>query len=136
MAHLLLQKGIETFCPLHEVKRRWSDRIKLVQHPILPTYVFVKIQEDQRTTVRTTPGVLNFVVTNCKPVAIKDKTIQKIRQFQEKYQYLEVRPAFEQCSIGAHTARRNGKFYMECLDLLLIGYNSLHRKADIKDKNH
>ncbi|HEV7622062.1 MAG TPA: transcription termination/antitermination NusG family protein, partial [Flavisolibacter sp.] len=31
---LLIQKGIESYCPLNKVRRKWSDRIKLVEEPL------------------------------------------------------------------------------------------------------
>ncbi len=58
---LLMQKGIESYCPLNKVRRRWSDRIKLVEEPLFKSYVFVKTDEAGRTPVRMTDGVVNFV---------------------------------------------------------------------------
>ncbi|MEY3687769.1 MAG: hypothetical protein RIR84_610, partial [Bacteroidota bacterium] len=30
----LQQKGIEAYCPLNRVKRKWSDRIKTIEEPL------------------------------------------------------------------------------------------------------
>ena len=48
VARLLKQKGIDTFCPLLKAKRQWSDRVKTIEQPLLKSYVFVKVAEDQR----------------------------------------------------------------------------------------
>ena len=81
VATLLTQKGIETYCPLNKVRRKWSDRVKLVEEPLFKSYVFVKISEEERTPVRMTDGVINFVYWDGKPAVIKDKEITVIRQF-------------------------------------------------------
>lgn len=87
---LLTQKGIESYCPLNKVRRKWSDRIKLVEEPLFKSYVFVKIDESARTNVRMTNGVVNFVYWNGKPAIIKEREIQVIRRFLDEYENVEV----------------------------------------------
>ncbi|HWJ26317.1 MAG TPA: UpxY family transcription antiterminator [Flavisolibacter sp.] len=86
---LLLQKGFECYCPLNKVRRKWSDRIKLIEEPLFKSYVFVKIDDLQRTDVRMTNGVVNFVYWNGKPAIIKDKEIQAIQRFLGEYENVE-----------------------------------------------
>ena len=86
---LLIQKGIESYCPLNKVRRKWSDRIKLVEEPLFKSYVFVKIDESARTNVRMTNGVVNFVYWNGKPAIIKEREIQVIRRFLDEYENVE-----------------------------------------------
>ena len=87
---LLIQKGIESYCPLNKVKRKWSDRIKVIEEPLFKSYVFVKIGEDDRTRVRMTSGVVNFVYWEGKPAIIKDKEIQTIKRFLDEYENVDV----------------------------------------------
>jgi transcription antitermination factor NusG len=89
VAGLLLQKGIESYCPLNKVKRKWSDRIKTVEEPLFKSYVFVKIEDENRTQVRMTDGVVNFVYWNGKPAVIKEKEIQIIKRFLDDYENIE-----------------------------------------------
>jgi len=58
---LLKDKGIECYCPLNKVHRKWSDRIKTVEEPLFKSYVFVKVEDADRTKVRLTNGGVNFV---------------------------------------------------------------------------
>ena len=83
---LLEAKGIESYCPLNKVRRKWSDRIKTIEGPLFKSYVFVKIDEDARTNVRMTDGVINFVYWNGKPAIIKDREIQTIKRFLDEYE--------------------------------------------------
>ena len=87
---LLVQKGIESYCPLNKVRRKWSDRIKLVEEPLFKSYVFVKIDESARTNVRMTNGVVNFVYWNGKPAIIKEKEIVTIKRFLDEHENVEV----------------------------------------------
>jgi transcription antitermination factor NusG len=87
---LLLAKSIESYCPLNKVRRKWSDRIKTVEEPLFKSYVFVKIDEEDRTRVRMTDGVVNFVYWNGKPALVKDKEIQAIKRFLDEYENVEV----------------------------------------------
>jgi transcription antitermination factor NusG len=87
---LLVQKGIESYCPLNKVRRRWSDRIKIIEEPLFKSYVFVKVDEDERTNVRMTDGVVNFVYWNGKPALIREKEIQTIRKFLNEHENVSV----------------------------------------------
>ncbi|MFL5772769.1 MAG: UpxY family transcription antiterminator [Flavisolibacter sp.] len=87
---LLSEKGIESYCPLNKVRREWSDRIKTVEEPLFKSYVFVKIDEADRSNVRMTTGVVNFVYWNGKPAVIREKEIQTIKRFLNEYEQVEV----------------------------------------------
>lgn len=88
---LLEEKGVECYCPLNKVHRKWSDRIKVVEEPLFKSYVFVRVQEDEKTVVRMLNGVVNFVYWQGKPAVIKDKEILTIRKFMNEYDDVEVR---------------------------------------------
>ena len=89
---LLKEKGVESYCPLNRIKRRWSDRLKTIEEPLFKSYVFVKVGDDERTAVRMTTGVINFVYWNKKPAVVKEKEIQNIKRFLDEYENIEVYP--------------------------------------------
>ncbi len=88
---LLKDKGFESYCPLNKVKRKWSDRVKTIEEPLFKSYVFVKVDESDRTNVRMTNGIINFVYWNGKPAIIKEKEINAIRNFLDEYEHVEAR---------------------------------------------
>lgn len=88
--NLLINKGVESYCPLNKIRRKWSDRIKLVEEPLFKSYVFVKIAEENRTSVRMTDGVINFVYWDGKPAIVKEKEIQTIKRFLDEYENVEL----------------------------------------------
>ena len=87
---LLIEKGLESYCPLNKVRRKWSDRVKVVEEPLFKSYVFVKVSDEDRTEVRMTPGVVNFVYWDGKPALIKEKEINAIKRFLNEYENVEV----------------------------------------------
>jgi len=89
---LLLEKGLESYCPLNKVRRKWSDRMKIVEEPLFKSYVFVKVTEYDRSTVRMTNGAINFVYWNGKPAVVKEREITAIKRFLDEYENVEARP--------------------------------------------
>jgi transcription antitermination factor NusG len=89
---LLIEKGFESYCPLNKVRRKWSDRVKVVEEPLFKSYVFVKVNEEDRTTVRMTSGVINFVYWEGKPAVIKEREINAIKRFLDEYENVELEP--------------------------------------------
>lgn len=89
---LLSEKGIESYCPLNKIKRKWSDRLKTVEQPLFKSYVFVRVADQEKTNVRMTPGLINFVYWDKKPAVIKDKEITAIKRFLDEYENVEVQP--------------------------------------------
>jgi transcription antitermination factor NusG len=49
----------------------------------------VRIEDENRTEVRMTEGVVNFVYWNGKPAVIKEKEIQIIKRFLDEYENVE-----------------------------------------------
>ena len=92
MNQLLTEKGLESYCPLNKVRRKWSDRVKVVEEPLFKSYVFVKVGDEDRTAVRMTPGAINFVYWQGKPAVIREKEITAIKRFLNEYENVEVQP--------------------------------------------
>jgi len=87
---LLEQNGFECYCPLNKVRKKWSDRYKVVDEPLFKSYLFVRISEGQKTPVRLVAGIVNFVYWLGKPAIIKNEEIEKIRKFLNEYSDVSV----------------------------------------------
>ena len=87
----LQNKGIESYCPLNKVRRKWSDRIKVIEEPLFKSYIFVRVEEAMKTEVRYVDGVLNYVYWNGKPAIVKDEEIIEIKRFMSEYDEVEVK---------------------------------------------
>ena len=89
---MLMAKGIATYCPLNKIRKRWSDRIKIVEEPLFKSYVFVHVSTEEISRVRMTNGVVNYVYWNGKPAVIKNQEIATIKKFMNEYEQVEARP--------------------------------------------
>lgn len=78
----LLKKNILTYLPLQKVTRQWSDRIKQLQIPLFPNYLFVNIKERERVDVLTVSGVARFLVFDGRPAILSDHEINLIRTLE------------------------------------------------------
>lgn len=83
---------MESYCPLNKVTRKWSDRIKKVEEPLFKSYVFVRVCEDEKTQIRMTNGVVNFVYWLNKPAIVTDKEIETIRRFMNEHETVNAFP--------------------------------------------
>jgi len=73
------QEGIEHYLPIQTVKRRWSDRIKEVQVPVVNGYIFVRIMPTKFIKVTHVYGALAFVKEGGQPAAIPDTQLEALR---------------------------------------------------------
>ena len=72
-------EGIEHYLPIQTVKRRWSDRIKEVEVPVVSGYIFVHILFAESIRVTNIYGALSFVREGGKPVAIPEVQLTQLR---------------------------------------------------------
>jgi transcription antitermination factor NusG len=77
-AHLEGQ-GYECFLPLYKSKRRWSDRVKEIEQPLFPGYLFCRFDLHNRGPLLMTPGVQQIVGIARTPMAVEEKEIEAIR---------------------------------------------------------
>src|ERR1700712_3615813 len=89
---LFEERGILSYCPLNKVRRKWSDRIKVVEEPLFKSYVFVRIPADDQPKVRLVTGVVNFVYWQGKAAVIPDREIMTIRKFLNEYENVMAEP--------------------------------------------
>lgn len=79
VAENLAALGIEVYCPLVTTIKQWSDRKKKVESPLIPSYVFVKIEEANRKDVFQVAGVVQYVFWLGKPAKIQPHEIEALK---------------------------------------------------------
>jgi len=72
-------KGYELFLPLYKCRKRWSDRVKEVEVPLFPGYLFCRLNPQDRLPILKTPGVIQVVGSNRIPAAVDEHEIQAIQ---------------------------------------------------------
>src|SRR5215510_15621908 len=79
IAGALWGKGYEVFLPLYRSRRRWSDRVKELDAPLFPGYLFCRFDVLRRLPILTTPGVIQVVGIGKKIVPVDDAEITAIQ---------------------------------------------------------
>ncbi len=95
MGSLLSQRGLESFLPLYQARRRWSDRVKEVDLPLFPGYIFCRFVSEERMPILTTPSVLGIAGIGKEPLPIDDDEIEAIRRVVESGLGLAPEPFLE-----------------------------------------
>jgi transcription antitermination factor NusG len=72
-------RGYEWLLPLCKCRRRWSDRLKEIELPLFPGYVFCRFNLMKRLPIVTIPGVVHVVGVGKIPVPIDEAEIAAIK---------------------------------------------------------
>jgi transcription antitermination factor NusG len=73
-------QGYECFLPLYKSTRRWSDRVKEVNQPLFPGYLFCRFDLHNRGPLLMTPGVQQIVGVGRTPMPVQESEMESIRQ--------------------------------------------------------
>jgi transcription antitermination factor NusG len=70
---------LDGYSPYYSVRRRWSDRVKEVEFPLFPSYVFCRFSLEERLKVISIPSVISVIGFGGAPCPITDTEIEKIK---------------------------------------------------------
>ena len=118
----LLENRIEAYLPLRKTIRQWSDRKKVVEVPLLPSYIFVKIAPKFFPLVYNTYGVVRFITFEGKAVAIPQQQIDILRLLIDSNTEIEV--TSENFAKGDSVKVVSGALVGITGELIKIGSNS------------
>ena len=95
-AQLLSGKGYTTLSPIYQTKKNWSGRIREVNAPLFPGYIFCRFDVQKRLPVLLTPGVIGVVSRGRIPVPVDESEIAAVQTVvssglrAEPWPYLEI----------------------------------------------
>jgi len=89
-------QGFECLLPTYKSIRKWSDRMKELEQPLFPGYLFCRFDFQSRRPVVTTPGVLQIVGYGRTAIPVSDEEIHALKLAvssgmpKQPWPYLEV----------------------------------------------
>ena len=96
VAGALCEKGYEVFLPQYRSRRKWSDRIKELDLPLFPGYLFCRFDVTRRLPILVTSGVLEVVSMGKRIVPVEEQEVQAVQSIvisnlsAEPWPYLRV----------------------------------------------
>jgi len=80
---LLENSGFECFLPLSKSTRKWSDRLKEIELPLFPGYLFCRMNPNDRLPVLMVPGVMQIAGTGSTPIPVEEHEIAAIQRVEK-----------------------------------------------------
>jgi transcription antitermination factor NusG len=93
---LLEGKGFETFLPKYNTHVRRNGRLKEVQFPLFPGYIFCRFNPQDRLPILVTPGVVSVVSRGRLPIPLEEYEITAVQTIVQSkvpvqpWPYLEI----------------------------------------------
>lgn len=84
----------EIFLPLIKKRRQWSDRIKIIEAPLFPGYLFVFTDIRQKYFILEIDGVSSFVHFGDKEATIREKELSALEIMLKDPKSLEVKDGY------------------------------------------
>jgi len=82
----LTGNDIEAWLPVRMELRQWSDRKKLVEMPLFPGYVFVRVGRKEYDRALTTTHVVSYITFEGKAIPVRDDAIRSLKQVLQQDQ--------------------------------------------------
>ncbi len=76
---LLKLRGVQSYVPLLERERQWSDRKKRVGFPLFAGYVFAQFSLASLHEVLSTPGIVTVVRQGGSPARVRSEELESVR---------------------------------------------------------
>lgn len=84
-------QGIDSIFPIVRVTRFWSDRIKKIEQPLFPSYLFVKVSCKEYFKVLNNPSVIKYICFGGEAAEISGQQIESVRSLINTHTDLEVK---------------------------------------------
>lgn len=85
-----LSQKYEVYIPLYKKKSQWSDRVKIIDTPLFPGYIFIKTDISEKYYILEEKGVISFVEFGRSPAIIHENEITAIRIMLENPQSIKI----------------------------------------------
>lgn len=81
LAERLLSEGWTVYCPTKNVIKQWSDRKKVVEEPLFPSFIFIQCRDQDRNQVFQNASAVRYLYWLGQPAEVRAEEIQSIRHW-------------------------------------------------------
>ena len=79
VAEQLKAKSLDEYVPTYQSRRRWSDRVKTLEVPLFPRYVFARFSFEERLKVLSVSSVISLVGFGGVPCPVAEEDLNRVR---------------------------------------------------------
>lgn len=82
--------NFEVFLPIHTINRQWSDRVKSLEVPLFPNYIFIKSSKNEIYNIIRHPKIVKYVAFDGRPAVLKDKEVYIMQEISSNHKHIEI----------------------------------------------
>ncbi len=114
----LAKQNIETYCPVNKSESGWWKFKKTTETPLFSSYVFVRMSENEISSLKKIQGVVNVLYWLGKPAVVQQTEINMIKTFLCNHTNVNV----QKTAVSYNYVQNNSFEQMYQLDLPTLGY--------------
>ena len=106
LAERLQSEGWTVYCPLKRTTKQWSDRKKVVEEALFPSFIFIQCEESQRDQVFSHAAAVRYLYWLRKPAIVREDEIQSIKQWMGEVNHEDI--TIESIPLGSRVRLSRG----------------------------
>ena len=106
LAERLSSEGWTVYCPLKKVVKNWSDRKKVVEEALFPSFIFIQCREQDRNQVFAHASAVRYLHWLRRPAQVGAQEIESIRFWMGEVNYEAIN--VEHIKVGSNVRLDSG----------------------------
>ena len=106
LAERLHSEGWTVYCPLKKTTKQWSDRKKVVEEALFPSFIFIQCEQAERDQVFSHASAIRYLYWLRKPAIIREDEIQSIKQWMGEVNHEDI--TIESIPLGSRVRLSGG----------------------------
>ena len=90
LAERLQSEGWAVYCPLKKTTKQWSDRKKVVEEALFPSFIFIQCQNQDRDQVFVHASAVRYLHWLRKPASVRSEEIESIRHWMGEVNHASI----------------------------------------------
>ena len=137
LAERLQSEGWKVYCPLKKTTKQWSDRKKVVEEALFPSFIFIQCQEQDRDQVFVHASAVRYLCWLRRPALVRSEGIESIRHWMAEVNHESIAvvtiPVSSKVRLGAGPLMgRLGKIKEHRGNQVIIMFNQLGIQVRVK----
>ena len=90
LAERLRSEGWTVYCPLRKTTKQWSDRKKVVEEALFPSFIFIQCEDKEREKVFVHASAVRYLYWLRKPAIVRSEEIESIRHWMGEVNHASI----------------------------------------------